>query len=323
MRLVADLPADLPAAVIIVMHLAPNGNSALPYILGRAGRLPVTVAEDHARISHGQVYVAPPDHHVLVHRGHLRVVRGPRENMFRPAIDPLFRSAAYSYGPRVVGVVLTGSLDDGTAGLVTIKRFGGLAVVQDPHDALFPGMPTNALRSVEVDYRLPLAEIGATLSRLGRDPASSREVPHVSDENTADYERRVAELDLSAIEQDDRPGTPSEFACPECGGVLWEVKDGTLVRFRCRVGHAFSGESLMAAQTTGLEDALWSALRALEEKLSLAQRLAERAHTNRQSRAASRFEEQARTAEEHAETLRRLLLDSNYFRLIDEEEAGG
>src|SRR6266581_9811031 len=178
LALTGTLPRDLPAAVFVVLHIPAQSPSALPSILGRAGALKVVHATDGAEIEHGRIYVAPPDHHIFVERGKVRIVRGPKENRHRPAIDPLFRSAAQAYGSRVVGVVLTGALDDGTAGLIALKRRGGIAVVQDPDEALFSGMPLSALANVEVDYRLPLSSIGPLLVRLASEQVEEhREYP--------------------------------------------------------------------------------------------------------------------------------------------------
>ncbi len=170
-RLVAALPDDLPASLFVVLHVPPTGRSALPDILRRHCRLPVAHAIDGEAVKPGQVYVAPPDQHLLVADGQVRLGRGARENGHRPAIDPLFRSAAREYGPRVVGVVLSGVLDDGTAGLAAVKAGGGVAIVQEPADAMYPAMPQHALENVAVDHVLAAGEIAAALDRLAREPA--------------------------------------------------------------------------------------------------------------------------------------------------------
>jgi two-component system chemotaxis response regulator CheB len=261
-QLARGLPPQIPAAIFVVLHTPPFGNSVLPLILKRAGRLPVAHARDGEPIQTGRIYVAPPDHHLLVGRGFVRLVRGPRENRNRPAVDPLFRTAARAYGRRVVGVVLSGTLDDGTAGLMAIKRLGGVAIVQDPDDALFAGMPQSAIENVEVDHVVPLDFVADLLDKLAREPVEETEEESVPED--LDKEAAIEALDLAAIENGERPGTPSTFACPECGGTLWELQEGELTRFRCRVGHAFSPDSLLAEQSEALETALWSAFRALE-----------------------------------------------------------
>ncbi len=304
-ELVRGLPADLPAAVFVVLHIPAYGASVLPGILSRRGRLPAAHPADGDPIRHGRIYVAPPDHHLRGERGRVRRGRGPHENGHRPAVDTLFRSAARAYGPRVVGVVLTGTLDDGTAGLQMIKRRGGLAVAQDPEDALFASMPRCAIENVSVDVVAPLAEIGPTLVRLARQPApEERETPMPQDLKTL---TGVAEFDMGAVEAP-REGKPSSYACPDCHGVLWEVQEDDLLRFRCRVGHAFSPESLLASQSDALEDALWTALRALEESAALADRLGERAGERGHGLAATRFVQQAADARGRAGVIREALL---------------
>jgi two-component system chemotaxis response regulator CheB len=308
-EIAAALPADLAAAVFCVLHLPATGVSALPLILSRAGPLPAEHPWDGEPILPGRIYVAPPDLHMMVEGGTIRLVRGPRENRHRPAVDPLFRRAALHYGERAIGVVLTGSLDDGTAGLLEIKRQGGFAIVQDPDDALFRGMPESACRTVQVDRCLPLLAIGPAIVQLVAGVEAGSEEPMAGETSNLDYETRIAAADQAAIENDDRPGIPSPFGCPECGGVLWEIDNDQMTRYRCRVGHAYSPESLLASQSDELEAALWAAMRGLEEKASLTRRLAERAREQSQPNAAERFEEKTLTAETHAGVLRSLLLD--------------
>jgi two-component system chemotaxis response regulator CheB len=304
--LVEGLPANLPAAVFVVLHIPVHSPSQLPNILSRAGALTTVHARDGAPIRRGQIYVAPPDQHLLVERGRIRVVRGPRENRHRPAVDPLFRTAALAYGPRVVGVILTGALDDGTSGLLAIKQRGGVAVVQDPDEALYAGMPRSALEHVAVDYCMPLAEIAPLLVRLTGEP-SQEEGAYPMPEEMA-QEARLAEMDMAALTDDDHPGTPSAFSCPECGGVLWELRDGDLLRFRCRVGHAYNPESVLAGQSERFEEALWSALKTLEESVSLSRRLARQAHERGQTRVAARFEQKVSDSEQRAARLREVLI---------------
>lgn len=323
-QLVGELPADLPAAVFAVLHVPAQSPSILPQILDREGPLGVAHAIDGEPIAYGRIYVAPPDNHLMVEPGRVRVIHGPRENRYRPAVDPLFRSAAVSYGPRVVGVVLTGALDDGTVGMIAVRKRGGVCVVQDPHEALYPGMPSSVMRNVRVDYCVRLAEIAPLLSRLSREPAAEEGAYKVDEE--LDTENKIAEQELGpdelmkAVQQ---IGTISALTCPECGGALWELHDGDLLRFRCHVGHAFSADSLVAEQTDGLETALWSAVRALEEKMALSLRMAERSRRRNFERAARGFEEKAREAKQQADVLRQLLLaarDEPKPEESDEEE---
>jgi two-component system chemotaxis response regulator CheB len=306
-ELTRSLPGDMPSAVFVVLHLPPNSSSILPRILDHAGRLPAEQARDGEPIRPGRIYVAPPDYHLLIEDGQVRVVRGPRENGFRPAVDVLFRTAALAYGPRVVGVVLSGALDDGTAGLLAIKRRGGLALVQDPKEALFPGMPRSALQHVEVDRCLKVGELAQALVELAGDPVPAGGGASVSDDMEIEAERATLEPDRLG---DDQPGEPSANGCPECGGVLWELRDGDLARFRCRVGHAYSAEVLLREQRDTLEEALWMALRALEERASLARRMAEHAQEREHTLSAARFGQQTREVEQQVEVVRRVLLSN-------------
>jgi two-component system chemotaxis response regulator CheB len=289
--------------VFVVVHFPAHSRSVLPQILARRGWLRVRHAEDGEAIEPGTVYVAPPDLHLLVKRGHVRLVRGPRENAARPAVDPLFRTAAAAYNRRVVGVVLTGNLDDGTSGLFAVKARGGVAVVQDPEEALYSGMPTSALANVDVDHVLPVAEIASVLERLARTEVEEEVVP-----DPREMEIDIAEMEPGAMHRNERPGVPSGFSCPGCHGVLWEMHEGEVLRFRCRVGHAFSVETLLAEQAGELETALWAALQALEERAALTSRMAERMRERGQGGLAGRYGEQAEEATLRAEVIRQVLL---------------
>src|SRR5262245_4337312 len=218
--IVKTLPPKLPAAVFVTLHFPEHGTSVLPRILSRAGPLPAMHASDKDPIVHGRIYIAPPDHHLLLTTRGIRIVRGPKDNGNRPAIDPMFRSAAVAFGPRVIGVVLTGNLDDGTAGLRSIKRRGGLAVVQDPEEALFASMPNSAIENVEVDRVVRLSHFGRMLQELIQEPIPDLEPP-VSQGDA--MENEYAAGDLDAMDQPEKhPGTVSPYSCPDCGGVLWE-----------------------------------------------------------------------------------------------------
>ena len=314
---VRELPADLPAALFVVLHSPAQSPSVLPRILNRAGRLRAVHARHDEVIEPGRIYVAVPDHHLLVHRGVIHVVRGPKENHCRPAIDPLFRSAAVAYGPRAVGVLLSGSLGDGTVGLVTMKQRGGVAIVQDPADALFPEMPRNALEYIDADYVLPAAAIAPVVVRLAYEPVG--EVPTEIVSNNDKKEIALAEANMATIENKEKPGIPSVFGCPECGGTLWELQEGELLRFRCRTGHAFSADSLLSVQAEALEGALWAALRGLEENAALARRLAERIRSRKLKLAAKSFEERALTAEQQAAIIRKVLVSGKPQVAIEPE----
>jgi two-component system chemotaxis response regulator CheB len=307
--LVAGLPENFPAAVLVVLHIAPQTRSLLPEILNRAGPLPAKHPQNHEPIRGGHIYVAPPDHHLIVEDGRMILSRGPKENRHRPSVDPLFRSAARAYGRQVIGIILTGSLDDGTVGLQAVKKAGGVAIVQDPEDAFCAEMPRSAMDHVKVDQIATIAQIPALLAELVPQRVASGNGAGKKDQISKEI--RYAEADMGAIEDESRPGVPSQFACPECGGVLWQIEDEGMLRFRCRVGHAFTAQSLGAEQTEAVEGALWAAIRALEESASLAREIAGKAATSKNHRLARRFEDTARDKQEQAALLRNLVVDVN------------
>ena len=304
-QLVQGLPSNLPAAIFVVIHFPSHSTSVLPKILNRVSALKASHPEPGTPIEHGRIYVAPPDYHLLIKRGYIHLARGPRENNHRPAIDPLFRTAARFYGERVIGVVLSGNLDDGTAGLLAIKEQGGIAIVQDPEEAMFSGMPRSAIENVEVDHILPISLIAPTLTDLAHQPIAKPSIEPVDE--TLNIEADIAELDMAALQKEERPGAPSGFGCPECGGALWELSNGRLIRFRCRTGHAYSVETLLAEQKDSLEVALWTAIRALEERAALAHRLVERAQQHNQLLTANRFQAQVDDAHQNAAVIRQVL----------------
>jgi two-component system chemotaxis response regulator CheB len=262
-------------------------------------------------ITPGRIYVAPPDHHLLVRNGYVELTRGPRENSSRPALDPLFRSAARAYGPRVVGVVLSGALGDGSVGLMAIAARGGVTVVQDPEEALFEGMPRTALRYVRVEHVLPVRQIPALLGRLAREPATYHEaigVPTMSemDEMMPHLVRR----DITAQERDERSGETTVYTCPECGGTLWQVDHQGLVQFNCHVGHAYAPESLLGQMSEEVEAALWRCVRMLTEKATLTRQLAGRLRAAGQEAQAARVAEQAHLDDRHGQLIRTMVLEA-------------
>jgi two-component system chemotaxis response regulator CheB len=303
--LVRELPADLPAAVLVVLHVPASGHSALPRILARAGSLPCEHAQENEPLMPGRIYVAPPDRHLLLTDDEIKLTRGPRENGYRPAVDVLFRSAARALAARVVGVVLSGALDDGSAGLRSIATRGGTVLVQDPEDALYPGMPSNALAVCTPDFVGTAAAIGKELVGL-----AGSEMPTLRDtaDRNLEMEADMAQLDQQALDDPDRPGVPSGFGCPDCQGSLFELPDRQL-RYRCRVGHAWTAVSLLAQQDAGLEHALWMALRSLEEKAALARRMAASARERGSRRTATHYEERAAEALTATGRLRELLIE--------------
>src|SRR5215207_568563 len=304
--LVGGLPADFPGSVFVVMHTAPDSPGVLAHILDRAGPLPAANASNRGRIHPGRVYVAPPDMHLLLEPGVMRLTRGPKENRFRPAVDPLFRSAAAVYGPRVVGVVLTGGLDDGTSGLWAVKRLGGVAVVQDPEEAYVPSMPQSALDQMEVDYTLPMAEMGPLLSRLARTSVAEQGGYKVPEE--LDIEVKIALEDNAREAGVTRLGSPSIFTCPECHGTLLQLKENGRTRYRCHTGHAYSADSLLSEMTESVEETMWSAIRSIDESAMLMRHMAEHVRES-DAPAAERFLEKARDAERRSQLVRRAVFD--------------
>jgi two-component system chemotaxis response regulator CheB len=324
LEIVPSLPGELPAAIFIVVHVSAQGTSQLPQILSRAGSIPAAHARDKEAIERGRIYVAPPDFHLLLSDGHVRVLRGPQENNHRPAIDALFRTAAGTYGPRVIAIVLSGMLDDGAAGLFAVKNRGGLAIVQDPGDALFPDMPRNAMSAVPVDYCISKREIGPLIVELTQSKGKAGQSGAIMAQNKDDNlekETRIEGMEEEAFEDDDKPGKPSAYGCPDCGGVLWELEDNQRLRYRCRVGHAYSADGLMRSQADSLESALWSAFRVLQENAALARRLCERARQNQHGAVAEKFAAKSRLAEEHARLIRELLL-TGQIKADEEQEQG-
>ena len=303
-KLVGALPRKFPASMFIVQHMAPQSPSVLALILDRAGEVPVVEADDHMEIKPGRIYVAPPDHHLLIEPGgYLRTTRGPKENRFRPAVDPLFRSAARAYGPRVIGIVLTGGLDDGTAGLWAIKRRGGLAVVQDPEEALATSMPLNAMRYVKIDYCLPLTEMAPLLVRLASEPAEEEGAYPMSDE--MEIEVNIARETNAKEAGVMKLGEKSIFTCPECHGALLEMKEGDRYRFRCHTGHAFSISSLLAELTENIEHSLWNSIRSIEESTMLMRHLAEHLNGSEPQEMIEMLQQKAQEAQRRADLVRR------------------
>ena len=307
--LVEALPADLPAALLIVLHIPAEPPSLLPGILARDSSLPVAHAIDNERILPGRIYIAPPDQHLLIERNQIKLVHGPKENLHRPSIDALFRSAARWAGPRTIGVVLTGARDDGTAGMRAIKTRGGITVIQDPAEAPFPSMPMSVMQDIKVDYSVTLSEVAPLLDRLSRRIAEE-DTGYPVPENV-EIEARIAQQEMKGEEMlasVEKLGRVSKFTCPDCHGALWEIEDTEMLRFRCHVGHAYSADALSDGQSQMLETALWSAVRALEEQMLLARRIVERARRANHTRAASLFEKRAGEAEAHCSAIRQLLL---------------
>lgn len=305
-RLAASLPADFPACVLVVLHVPATGRSALPAILDRAGPLPAQLAVDGDRLRPGTIFVAPADRHLVVLEDRVALTRGPTENGHRPAVDVLFRSAARALGPRVAAVVLSGALDDGAAGAVAVAERGGLCLVQDLDEALYDGMPAATFTAVGAAKQCGVAEMPAILGEWSRTLGDVVAGPPSA---LLDRETDMAELDPDAMHDPVRPGVPAGFGCPDCAGALYEIEDGGLRRFRCRVGHAWSPESLLARQTIAMESALWMALRSLEDKAALNTEMSLRAQEEGRGLVADRFQAAAAEAHRAAEMVRTLVTD--------------
>jgi len=303
---VAGLPPDLPAAVCVVWHVAPDSPALLPDLLQHAGPLPALHPHDGEAIQPGRIYVAPPDQHLLLDGGRLRLSRGPKENRFRPAIDPLFRSAARAYGPRVIGVILSGALDDGTAGMAAVKACGGLTVIQDPQEAIDPAMPQSVRAHVAVDHCVPAAAIGPLLADLARRGAADGGTAPIPEH--IEIEARIALEDTALAAGVMQLGQLSPYTCPECHGTLLEITRDGILRFRCHTGHAYSVQSLLAEVSGSIEEALWSAVRAIEEQMLLLRHVATHARDAGERAEADLLLAQAREAEQQVQLVRLAVL---------------
>ena len=308
--LVAGLPRDFLASVLVVVHIPPYVISRLPEILSRSGPLPAAHAQQGEAIEPGRIYIAPPDRHLLVRGGWIELSRGPRENHARPAIDPLFCTAAQTYGSRVIGIVLSGALYDGSMGLLAIKTRGGMAIVQDPEEAMVDSMPRRAIERAAAELVLPVAEIATTLTDLVRQPVVAQGESSMA--HTFDAEERLQTViaeDFVEQASDGRSEETTIFTCPDCGGVLWQGAEGPVPQFRCHVGHAFAPEVLLNQKSEELETALWSSLRLLKEKATLTQQLANRTRSSGNGNAAQadRIAEQAELEARHAQLIQELL----------------
>jgi two-component system chemotaxis response regulator CheB len=305
--IVPAVPADVAAALFVVVHIPSDASSYLPNMLTRAGNLRAAHPADREPIRSAQIYVAPPDHHLTIEDGEIHARRGPRENRHRPAIDPLFRTAARAYGPDLIAVILSGNLDDGSAGLLAVKSCGGTAIVQDPSDARAAEMPKRALEYAGADYVLPVRQIGPKIVELlGRRsiPVKKKTAHNKAKKNGNSSDPEVTEHEHDFVSEQGN-GKPSVFACPECHGVLWEKKQGNLARFRCRVGHSYTADALKGELGDATERALWAAMRALEEKAAMSRRVMGNAKGPRGY--VERLKEQAEGDSQNAELLRKMI----------------
>jgi two-component system, chemotaxis family, protein-glutamate methylesterase/glutaminase len=304
-NLVSLLPAHIPASIFIVLHMPTTFDSNLPQILSKAGPLPVEHGVEGQRFEHGRIYIAPPNRHMGIRQDKIFLSGGPRENGVRPAVDFLFRSAANNYGQRVAGVVLTGMLDDGTAGSRAIQDHGGITIVQDPNEAAFSGMPRNTIQHVEVDFKVPLAQIGPLLYQLAT--GSIEKVKNIASEEDQPREDRIRKT-FQNFEDGSQPQNQTMgLTCPECGGVLWELRDGNMTRYACHLGHTYLPESLLVDQAKTVEGALWNAIRLLREREAFFLRLANRAGQTGRKASVHFFETQAAANRKSALTVEKLV----------------
>ena len=305
-EILGRLPSTIPAAIFIVLHIPAHGIGILSTVASAAGKLPVRQAESGMPIENGNIYLAAPDHHLLLSENHIMLGRGPREKLVRPAIDPLFRSAALHYGPRVIGVVLSGLLSDGAAGLNAIKRCGGVALVQDPKDAIADEMPLRALEATTADLCVPGARIGDVLSDLARETAGVAlpTPPEIR------LEVEIAAGERSGSDKLSSVAHPAALTCPGCGGVLSQINTGPPLRFRCQVGHAFTADGLAKEQEGRVDEAMRVALRIIEERAELVQRMAKDGHRSGHRAVAEMYELRAAEYREYADMIRRVVLQS-------------
>lgn len=301
-NIIPALPADLPASVFVVIHIGKRP-SLLHEVLGRAAKLPVEWATNGTLFRHGRIYTARADQHLLLHNDHMLLRRSAHENLARPAIDPLFRSAAASFGSRVIGIVLSGALNDGSAGLIAVERCGGVTVVQDPGDAEYPDMPQSALRAVHPDHCVPAGDIAALITRLASEPAG----PSPAVPMEIRIEAAISAQELNTMKTLDKLGKRSPLTCPECGGELWEMRDETLLRYRCHVGHAYTSEAMELGQAQQMEHRLWQLLRLHKERSELMRSRAAHERDLQHTALARQFEQRARRYERDADLIRELL----------------
>ena len=314
-KLLGQLPKEIPAALFIVQHLSADSSSDyLAQRMGKSTDLRVKVAENDEVFTKGTIYMVPADRHMLLTGKRILIAKGPRENQFRPAIDPLFRSAAAYHGSRVTGVILTGMMSDGIAGLESIKRSGGIAVVQDPKDAEYPDMPKNAIRNVDVNYVVPLREMGSLLYQLARTPSDdSVTIPDDIRNEAQIAERVMTHSAMTDIKIMNELGPRSNFSCPDCGGALWELKQGNVHRYRCHAGHAYNDETLLNGMDSALEETLWVSMRILEERRNMLSTMADLEKNKGQSRWAEMQQDRANEMKVHVDRLKEILLSRNHI----------
>lgn len=304
---VKSLPENFDASIFIVLHLHPSTPSSLPQILNRFGHVNAGHAEDGEKIKARRIYVAPPDHHLLIENDRILVRKGPKENRFRPSVDVLFRSAAYNYGPRVIGIVLSGMLNDGTSGMWSVKHMGGLCIIQDPDEALYESMPENVLREVDVDYSLSVSQMGTLLQELIHENAPKMHEITPEQMELMKMEVVIASNDNAFEMGILNKGELTPFTCPECHGTLISLKEGTTVRFRCHTGHAFTTSTLLSGVTQSIEEQLWGAMRTLEEATMLLENISQTFRKAGNEDAAKEFSKKAKESRKRSRVLHGLV----------------
>ena len=307
--LAAALPPGFGATIFVVLHVSPHSPSYLPDILNNAGPLKAAHPTDGESFQRGHIYVAPPDHHLLLEYDRVIVKKGPKENRFRPSIDALFRSAAYTYGSRVIGVVLTGLLDDGTSGMWSVKRLGGLGVVQGPEDAMYSSMPDSVLQHVDVDYQVPITELAPLLCQLIEETVPDKPKLPKNELDHMEIEMQIAaqvnSFEMGILEM----GEPTPLTCPECSGALVSIKEGKLIRYRCHTGHAYTASALLADVTKTVEESFWKAVRSLEETVILLEQSGRQFAEGGNMAAAEQFSRKARETRERAARTREYIFE--------------
>ena len=311
--LVKDLPKDFQGSIFIVLHIPSYSETRLPWILSKAGNIEAVLPDDGEEVEPGKIYVAPNDHHMLVQEGKIVVKRGPKENRFRPAIDALFRSAAYVYGSRVIGVILSGVLDDGASGIWTIKQHGGIAIVQKPEDAEQPQLPKNVLQYVDPDYTIAASDMGPLIAGLVKEPAPNKNKLSKEELKRLEMEVVIATKD-NAFEMGIMDmGELTPFTCPECAGTLVRLVEADMIRFRCHTGHAYTASSLASEVTESVETKLWQSMRALEEVNMLMNNIADHYEELKKGDDAKLFREKAKNAADRAMTIHDTVLQHDQF----------
>lgn len=308
----AGLPPDFPAAVFVVLHSGAPSAAPLSSLLGRAGALPAAVAVDDEPVEPGRVYVAPPNRHLVLEDGRVSVQFGPRHHGFRPAVDPLFNSAAEAWGSNAAGVILSGALADGSAGLAAIKNAGGMTLVQDPEEALVEWMPLSAIRAIEVDAILRAREIGARLASWADETRAMTRLKGDQRKPSKGGQATSTEINLSAGLSE--RGTPSALSCPECGGALWEIDEQGVPQYACHLGHRFGEESLSALLDERAEAAMWSAVRVLRERSSLRRKMAQDAVARGMPTAAGIWRNDAEEADGQAHAIMQAMTGAGHDR---------